>query len=89
MAGLDRTGRRCSPPRNGQGGVEVLNGFRNFLMRGDIVVVAVGLAIALAFSALIAAFTADIIKPIVARAQGGNSIGLGVQLGQDHNPRRS
>jgi large conductance mechanosensitive channel len=64
----------------------VFKGFRNFLMRGDIVTVAVGLAVALAFSALIAAFTADIIKPIVNRAQGKNSVGLGIQLGQDHNP---
>jgi large conductance mechanosensitive channel len=63
----------------------VLKGFRNFLMRGDIVVVAVGLAVALAFSALIAGFTADIIKPIVARAQGSKSAGLGVQLGQAGN----
>jgi large conductance mechanosensitive channel len=78
----DLTGARG----NGQGRVTVLKGFRNFLMRGDIVVVAVGLSIALAFSALIAAFTANIIKPLVARAQGGNSVGLGVQLGQDHNP---
>jgi large conductance mechanosensitive channel len=63
----------------------VLKGFRSFLMRGDIVVVAVGLAVALAFSALIAAFTTAIIKPIVARAQGGHSVGLGVQLGQSGN----
>jgi large conductance mechanosensitive channel len=63
----------------------VLKGFRNFLMRGDIVVVAVGLAVALAFSALIASFTAAIIKPIVARAQGSHSVGLGVQLGQPGN----
>ena len=63
----------------------MLTGFKNFLMRGDIVVVAVGLAVALAFSALIAAFTANIINPIVARAQGGHSIGLGVQLGNDNN----
>ena len=64
----------------------MFKGFRNFLMRGDIVTVAVGLAVALAFSALIAAFTADIIKPIVARAGGVNSIGWGIQLGKDHNP---
>ena len=63
----------------------MFTGFKNFLMRGDIVVVAVGLAVALAFSALIAAFTANIINPIVARAQGGHSIGLGVQLGNDNN----
>jgi large conductance mechanosensitive channel len=63
----------------------VVKGFRNFLMRGDFVVVAVGLAVALAFSALIAGFTADIVKPIVARAQGSHSVGLGVQLGQAGN----
>ena len=54
----------------------MLTGFKNFLMRGDIVVVAIGLAIALAFSALIASFTANIINPIVSRAQGSNSVGL-------------
>ncbi|MBO0817893.1 MAG: MscL family protein [Actinobacteria bacterium] len=63
----------------------MLTGFKNFLMRGDIVVVAVGLAVALAFSALIASFTANIINPIVARAQGGHAVGLGVQLGSDNN----
>jgi large conductance mechanosensitive channel len=64
----------------------VFKGFKNFLLRGDIIVVAVGLSIALAFSAVIAAFTTSIIKPLVARAQGGTSQGLGVQLGQGNNP---
>jgi large conductance mechanosensitive channel len=59
----------------------VFTGFKNFLMRGDIITVAVGLAVALAFSALIASFTANIISPLVARAQGSHSVGLGVQLG--------
>ena len=64
----------------------MFTGFKNFLMRGDIVTVAVGLAVALAFSALIASFTANIISPIVARAQGGHSVnGLGVQLGSGNN----
>ena len=64
-----------------------MRGFKNFLMRGDVIVVAVGLVVALAFSMLIAAFTTDIINPIIARLQGGSSIGLGVQLGSDHNPK--
>ena len=63
----------------------MFTGFKNFLMRGDIVTVAVGLAVALAFSALIASFTANIISPIVSRAQGSHSVGLGVQLGNDNN----
>ena len=40
-----------------------MRGFKNFLMRGDVIVVAVGLVIALAFSALIAAFTAQYHQP--------------------------
>jgi large conductance mechanosensitive channel len=56
-------------------------------MRGDVIVVAVGLVVALAFSTLITAFTTDIISPIVARFQGSKSIGLGVQLGQTGNTK--
>ncbi len=63
----------------------MFTGFKNFLMRGDIVVVAIGLAVALAFSALIASFTANIINPLVSRAQGGTAVGLGVQLGNAGN----
>jgi large conductance mechanosensitive channel len=50
-----------------------MRGFKNFLMRGDVIVVAVGLVVALAFSALIAAFTADIINPLVQSFQGKHS----------------
>jgi large conductance mechanosensitive channel len=64
-----------------------MKGFKNFLLRGDVIVIAVGLVVALAFSMLIAAFTTDIINPIVARFQGGTSQGLGIQLGSDHNPK--
>jgi large conductance mechanosensitive channel len=73
---------RISPtPGTVKGGLKVFRGFKNFLMRGDVIVVAVGLVIALAFSNLISAFTTDIVNPIVARAQGKHSVGLGVQLG--------
>lgn len=58
-----------------------MKGFRNFLSRGEIVVVAVGLVVALAFSGLIKAFTTSVILPIVNRAQGRHPIALGVQLG--------
>ena len=56
-----------------------LQGFKNFLMQGDIVIVAVGLVIALAFSTLIAAFTTNIITPLV-NAIGGGSTGLGFHV---------
>jgi large conductance mechanosensitive channel len=64
-----------------------MGGFKNFLMRGDVIVVAVGLVVALAFSRLITAFSTDIINPLVARFQGRKSIGLGVQLGQAGNTK--
>jgi large conductance mechanosensitive channel len=58
----------------------MLKGFRNFLMRGDVIVVAVGLVIALAFSNLVKAFTDNIINPLIAAAQGNVGPGLGLQL---------
>ncbi|HET6182515.1 MAG TPA: MscL family protein [Acetobacteraceae bacterium] len=48
----------------------MLRGFKNFLMRGDVIVVAVGLVVALAFSNLVKAFTDNIINPLIASAQG-------------------
>jgi large conductance mechanosensitive channel len=56
-----------------------LQGFKNFLMQGDVVIVAVGLVIALAFSGLITAFTGDVINPLVNAIQGGN-LGLGFSV---------
>ena len=54
-----------------------LQGFKNFLMQGDIVIVAVGLVIALAFSTLISAFTTNVITPLVNAAGGGTATGIG------------
>jgi large conductance mechanosensitive channel len=55
-------------------------------MRGDVIVIAVGLVVALAFSMLITAFTTDIINPIVAAAGGTNGNGLGFYV-SDHNAK--
>jgi len=57
-----------------------LQGFKNFLMQGDIVIVAVGLVIALAFSTLISAFTTNIITPLVNAAGSGGTTGLGFHV---------
>jgi large conductance mechanosensitive channel len=62
-----------------------MRGLKNFLLRGDVIVIAVGLVVALAFSTLISSFTTDVINPIVARAEGKSAIGLGWQLGQAGN----
>jgi large conductance mechanosensitive channel len=58
----------------------MLKGFKNFLMQGELIVVAVGLVVALAFSTLIKAFTDNIIAPLVNAAGGGGSTGLGVHV---------
>ena len=59
----------------------MLKGFKNFLMRGDVIVVAIGLVVALAFSNLVKAFTDFIINPLIAAVQPGNvGPGLGWQL---------
>ena len=63
-----------------------MRGFKNFLMRGDVIVVAVGLVVALAFSMLITAFVTYIINPIVAAAGGSTGNGLGFYV-SDHNKK--
>jgi large conductance mechanosensitive channel len=60
--------------------VSLLKGFKNFLMQGDLIVIAVGLVIALAFSTLIKAFTDNVITPLVNAAGGGGVTGLGVHV---------
>jgi large conductance mechanosensitive channel len=63
------------------GEMAMLKGFRDFMMRGDVIVVAVGLSAALAFSTLVKAFTDDIVNPLIAAAQGQvKGPGLGWQL---------
>jgi large conductance mechanosensitive channel len=57
-----------------------VSGFKNFLMQGQLVVVAVGLSIALAFSVLVQTFTGTIITPLVNAAGGGGTDGLGVRV---------
>ncbi|HUA12381.1 MAG TPA: MscL family protein [Solirubrobacteraceae bacterium] len=58
----------------------MLRGFKNFLMQGELVVIAVGLVVALAFSALIKSFTENIITPLVNAIGGGGPDGLGVRV---------
>lgn len=64
-----------------------MKGFKNFLMRGDVVVIAIGLMVALAFSTLVKSFTDSIVNPMINRAQGKGGIGLGIQLGEKGNEK--
>ncbi len=58
----------------------MLKGFKNFLMQGDLVIIAVGLVIALGFSTLIKSFTDNIIQPLVNAIGPGGATGLGFHV---------
>ena len=53
-------------------------GFKKFLMQGDLIVVAVGLVVALAFSTLVKAFTDNIITPLINGLAGGGAAAKGL-----------
>src|SRR5665213_302263 len=55
----------------------MLKGFKNFLMRGELIIIAVGLVVALAFSALISSFTTNI-TPLINSLAGNSSNGPGL-----------
>jgi large conductance mechanosensitive channel len=58
----------------------VLKGFKDFLMRGNVIELAVAVVIGVAFTALVTAFTENLINPIIAAFGGSNINGLGFQL---------
>lgn len=60
----------------------MLKGFKDFLMRGNIVELAVAVVIGTAFVALVTTFTEGIIDPLLAAlgGSGENVKGLGIQL---------
>ena len=64
----------------------MLKGFKDFLMRGNVIELAVAVVIGVAFTAVITAFTENLINPIIAALGGSNVNGLGVQL-VDGNPK--
>lgn len=59
----------------------MIKGFREFILRGNVVDLAVAVVIGGAFGAIVTKFVEAIINPIVASLGGGGEIGLGVQLG--------
>ena len=60
----------------------MLKGFKDFLLRGNIVDLAVAVVIGTAFTALVASFSTNLISPLIARLGGGGpGDGLYVKLG--------
>jgi large conductance mechanosensitive channel len=64
----------------------MIKGFKNFIMRGNIVEAAVAFVVALAFSGLITQFIGYIINPLLAATVSGKKPGLGWLL-RSGNPK--
>jgi large conductance mechanosensitive channel len=58
----------------------VIKGFRDFILRGNVIELAIAVVIGSAFTALVSAFTANIINPVVASAGGIDAEGLGFRI---------
>lgn len=59
----------------------MLKGFKDFIMRGNVIELAVAVVIGSAFTAIVTAFTNNIINPIVAALGGNPEVGgLAIQL---------
>jgi large conductance mechanosensitive channel len=55
----------------------MLKGFRDFIMRGNVVDLAVGIVIGAAFTAVVTAFTTAFLKPLIQLLSGGKGISAG------------
>ena len=58
----------------------MLKGFKDFILRGNVVDLAVAVVIGAAFAGVILAFTDNIIQPIITAFGGGDDPGLGFQI---------
>ncbi len=55
----------------------MLKGFKDFIMRGNVVDLAVGIVIGAAFTAVVTAFTTAFLKPIIQLVSGGEGVTAG------------
>ncbi|MFB7876531.1 MULTISPECIES: large conductance mechanosensitive channel protein MscL [unclassified Nocardia] len=58
----------------------VFDGFKDFLMRGNVIDLAVAVVMGTAFTAVVTAFTKGLVNPLLAVFGSTNELGLGVQL---------
>lgn len=58
----------------------MINGFKDFILRGNVVELAIAVVIGSAFTALVSAFTANIINPVIASAGGIDASGWGFEI---------
>ena len=58
----------------------MIKGFRDFVLRGNVIELAIAVVIGSAFTALVSAFTANIINPVIASAGRIDAAGLGFRI---------
>jgi large conductance mechanosensitive channel len=65
----------------------MFKGFKEFILRGNVVDLAIAVVIGTAFAAVVSAFVSKIVTPIINAIPGGSSQGLGFSL--RHGPKFS
>lgn len=58
----------------------MLKGFKDFIMRGNVIDLAVAVVIGAAFTAIVTAFSENLINPIIASVGGADASGLGFYI---------
>ncbi|MFC7451205.1 large-conductance mechanosensitive channel protein MscL [Rhodococcus daqingensis] len=58
----------------------MLKGFKEFLLRGNVLDLAVAVVVGAAFTAIVTSFTENIVNPLVASLGGSNEMGFGFQI---------
>ncbi|WP_426300844.1 large conductance mechanosensitive channel protein MscL [Arthrobacter sp. R-11] len=62
----------------------MLKGFKDFILRGNVIELAIAVVVGTAFTALVSAFTTNIVNPVIAAAGGVNAGGLGFRIWPDN-----
>ncbi|WP_458112499.1 large conductance mechanosensitive channel protein MscL [Arthrobacter sp. R1-13] len=58
----------------------MFKGFKDFILRGNVIELSIAVVVGTAFTALVAAFTTNIVNPIIAAAGGVETEGLGFTI---------
>jgi len=58
----------------------MLKGFKDFILRGNVIELSIAVVVGTAFTALVSAFTSNIVNPIIAAAGGVETDGLGFRI---------
>ena len=58
----------------------MLKGFKDFILRGNVIELSIAVVVGTAFTALVSAFTSNIVNPIIAAAGGVETNGLGFPI---------